>query len=173
MSMGGRIAEELEFNEITSGAKSDIEHATKFARSMVCEWGMSDKLGPLAFGEEENEVFLGREFASGRGTSPRRRRSRSTPRCARSSPSMYSRPSSSDREQAGAGSHRRRAARVGNAGRGRSGRPAPGSGAEQEQASAGAEAGRDPPARGEGEVEDPRRPGRAHGPVPKTEAGKA
>src|SRR6267378_4061059 len=63
MAMGGRIAEELEFNEITSGAKSDIEHATKFARSMVCEWGMSDKLGPLAFGEEENEVFLGREFA--------------------------------------------------------------------------------------------------------------
>jgi len=63
MSMGGRIAEELEFNEITSGAKSDIEHATKFARSMVCEWGMSDKLGPLAFGEEDTEVFLGREFA--------------------------------------------------------------------------------------------------------------
>jgi cell division protease FtsH len=63
MSMGGRIAEELEFNEITSGAKSDIEHATKFARSMVCEWGMSEKLGPLAFGEEEGEVFLGREFA--------------------------------------------------------------------------------------------------------------
>jgi cell division protease FtsH len=62
MSMGGRIAEELEFNEITSGAKSDIDHATKFARSMVCEWGMSEKLGPLAFGEEEGEVFLGREF---------------------------------------------------------------------------------------------------------------
>jgi cell division protease FtsH len=62
MAMGGRIAEELEFNEITSGAKSDIEHATKFARSMVCEWGMSDKLGPLAFGEEDGEVFLGREF---------------------------------------------------------------------------------------------------------------
>ena len=63
MAMGGRIAEELEFNEITSGAKSDIEHATKFARMMVCEWGMSEKLGPLAFGEEEGEVFLGREFA--------------------------------------------------------------------------------------------------------------
>src|SRR3989440_1874883 len=62
MSMGGRIAEELEFNDITSGAKSDIDHATKFARSMVCEWGMSEKLGPLAFGEEEGEVFLGREF---------------------------------------------------------------------------------------------------------------
>ena len=62
MAMGGRIAEELEFHEITSGAKSDIDHATQFARSMVCEWGMSDKLGPLAFGEEQGEVFLGREF---------------------------------------------------------------------------------------------------------------
>ncbi len=62
MAMGGRIAEELEFNEITSGAKSDIDNATAFARSMVCEWGMSDKLGPLAFGEEQGEVFLGREF---------------------------------------------------------------------------------------------------------------
>jgi cell division protease FtsH len=62
MAMGGRIAEELEFNEITSGAKSDIDHATNFARSMVCEWGMSEKLGPLSFGEEHGEVFLGREF---------------------------------------------------------------------------------------------------------------
>jgi len=62
MSMGGRIAEELQFNEITSGAKSDIDHATAFARSMVCEWGMSEKLGPLAFGEDQQEVFLGREF---------------------------------------------------------------------------------------------------------------
>jgi cell division protease FtsH len=64
MAMGGRIAEELQFDEITSGAKSDIDHATKFARSMVCEWGMSEKLGPLSFGEEEGEVFLGREFGS-------------------------------------------------------------------------------------------------------------
>src|SRR5947209_4694035 len=62
MAMGGRIAEELQFNEITSGAKSDIEHATAFARSMVCEWGMSEKLGPLSFGEEQGEVFLGREL---------------------------------------------------------------------------------------------------------------
>ena len=62
MAMGGRIAEELEFHEITSGAKSDIDNATAFARSMVCEWGMSEKLGPLAFGEEQGEVFLGREF---------------------------------------------------------------------------------------------------------------
>jgi cell division protease FtsH len=62
MAMGGRIAEELQFNEITSGAKSDIDHATAFARSMVCEWGMSEKLGPLAFGEDQQEVFLGREL---------------------------------------------------------------------------------------------------------------
>ncbi|HEX9573657.1 MAG TPA: ATP-dependent zinc metalloprotease FtsH [Myxococcales bacterium] len=62
MAMGGRIAEELQFNEITSGAKSDIDHATQFARSMVCEWGMSEKLGPLALGEEQQEVFLGREL---------------------------------------------------------------------------------------------------------------
>jgi cell division protease FtsH len=62
MAMGGRIAEELQFGEITSGAKSDIDHATQFARSMVCEWGMSEKLGPLAFGEDQQEVFLGREF---------------------------------------------------------------------------------------------------------------
>jgi len=95
MSMGGRIAEELEFNEITSGAKSDIEHATKFARSMVCEWGMSDKLGPLAFGEEENECSSAASSPSGRGTSRRRRPSRSTLRCARSSPSSTRGPSSS------------------------------------------------------------------------------
>jgi len=62
MAMGGRIAEDLQFNEITSGAKSDIEHATQFARSMVCEWGMSAKLGPLSFGEEQGEMFLGREM---------------------------------------------------------------------------------------------------------------
>ncbi|MFL5428123.1 MAG: ATP-dependent zinc metalloprotease FtsH, partial [Myxococcales bacterium] len=61
MAMGGRLAEEIQFNEITSGAKSDIDHATQFARSMVCEWGMSEKLGPLAFYEEQGEVFLGRD----------------------------------------------------------------------------------------------------------------
>src|SRR5207248_3125749 len=57
------LAEEIEFNEITSGAKSDIDHATQFARSMVCEWGMSEKLGPLAYYEEQGEVFLGREVS--------------------------------------------------------------------------------------------------------------
>jgi cell division protease FtsH len=64
MAMGGRIAEELIFDEMSSGAASDIEHATGVARAMVCRWGMSQKLGPLAFGNREGEVFLGRDFAT-------------------------------------------------------------------------------------------------------------
>jgi cell division protease FtsH len=61
--MGGRIAEEITFSERTTGAGNDIERATDMARRMVCEWGMSDKMGPLAFGRKEGEVFLGREMA--------------------------------------------------------------------------------------------------------------
>ncbi len=61
MLMGGRIAEELVVNEISSGAANDIERATEMAHSMVCEWGMS-QLGPLAFGKGEGEIFLGREM---------------------------------------------------------------------------------------------------------------
>ncbi|HYR56707.1 MAG TPA: ATP-dependent zinc metalloprotease FtsH, partial [Myxococcaceae bacterium] len=64
MAMGGRIAEELVFDEMSSGAASDIEHATNLARAMVCRWGMSQKLGPLAFGNRDGEVFLGRDFAT-------------------------------------------------------------------------------------------------------------
>jgi cell division protease FtsH len=60
--MGGRLAEELTFNERSTGAGNDIERATELARAMVCEWGMSDKMGPLAFGKKEGEVFLGREM---------------------------------------------------------------------------------------------------------------
>jgi cell division protease FtsH len=60
--MGGRVAEELTQNEITTGAGNDIERATDLARRMVCEWGMSE-LGPLAYGAKEEPVFLGREFA--------------------------------------------------------------------------------------------------------------
>jgi cell division protease FtsH len=60
--LGGRVAEEVSFNSITSGASNDIERATSIARRMVCEWGMSDKLGPLAFGEKEGEIFLGRDM---------------------------------------------------------------------------------------------------------------
>ncbi len=60
--LGGRVAEEIIFSSITSGASNDIERATAIARKMVCEWGMSEKLGPLAFGEKEGEVFLGRDM---------------------------------------------------------------------------------------------------------------
>jgi cell division protease FtsH len=64
MSLGGRIAEELVFGEISSGAASDIEHVTSLSRAMVMRWGMSEKLGPLAFGQRDGEVFLGRDFAA-------------------------------------------------------------------------------------------------------------
>jgi cell division protease FtsH len=60
--MGGRIAEEATFGQITTGAQNDIEQATEMARKMVCEWGMSDALGPLAYGKKEEAIFLGKEF---------------------------------------------------------------------------------------------------------------
>ncbi|MBK7632652.1 MAG: ATP-dependent zinc metalloprotease FtsH [Ignavibacteriales bacterium] len=61
-ALGGRAAEKLVFNHYTTGAGNDIEKATNIARKMVCEWGMSDKLGPLAYGAKEEEIFLGREI---------------------------------------------------------------------------------------------------------------
>ncbi|MDP1770011.1 MAG: ATP-dependent metallopeptidase FtsH/Yme1/Tma family protein [Nitrospira sp.] len=64
--MGGRVAEELVLKHITTGAGNDLERATDLARKMVCEWGMSEKLGPLTFGKKEEEVFLGRELGSRR-----------------------------------------------------------------------------------------------------------
>jgi cell division protease FtsH len=63
--MGGRIAEELFLNQMSTGAGNDIERATDMARKMVCEWGMSD-LGPLTFGKKEEQIFLGREIAQHR-----------------------------------------------------------------------------------------------------------
>ncbi len=61
--LGGRIAEEIILSSITSGASNDLERATAIARKMVCEWGMSEKLGPLTFGEKEGgEIFLGRDM---------------------------------------------------------------------------------------------------------------
>src|SRR6187455_1627959 len=59
--MGGRIAEDLAFKAISTGASNDIEQATEMARRMVCEWGMS-ALGPLAYGKKDQEIFLGKEF---------------------------------------------------------------------------------------------------------------
>ena len=61
--MGGRVAEEIVLNEKTTGAANDIERATSIARRMVCEWGMSERLGPLTFGKREEHIFLGREIA--------------------------------------------------------------------------------------------------------------
>ena len=63
--MGGRAAEEIFLNHITTGAGNDIERATEIARQMVCEWGMSS-LGPLTFGRKEEAIFLGREIAQHR-----------------------------------------------------------------------------------------------------------
>ena len=66
MALGGRVAEEVVFNEITTGAQDDIKRATRLARAMVCELGMSQRLGPIAYGENEESVFLGREMTSRR-----------------------------------------------------------------------------------------------------------
>jgi cell division protease FtsH len=60
--LGGRIAEEMTFGQITTGAQNDIEQATEMARKMVCEWGMSADLGPLTYGKKEEAIFLGKEF---------------------------------------------------------------------------------------------------------------
>jgi len=61
--LGGRIAEEITIGSITTGAGNDLERATDLARRMVCEWGMSDAMGPLTFGKKEEQIFLGREIA--------------------------------------------------------------------------------------------------------------
>ena len=61
--LGGRAAEEIVLNQLTTGAGDDLEKATEMARKMVCEWGMSDKMGPLTFGKGEEHIFLGREVS--------------------------------------------------------------------------------------------------------------
>ena len=62
--LGGRAAEELILKDFTTGSGNDIERATNIARKMVCEWGMSDEMGPLSYGKKEEQIFLGREFAT-------------------------------------------------------------------------------------------------------------
>ena len=64
--MGGRVAEELALHQMTTGASNDIERATQLARNMVCRYGMSEALGPLSFGKQEEQIFLGREIAQHR-----------------------------------------------------------------------------------------------------------
>ncbi len=68
--LGGRVAEEMVFRDITTGAHNDLERATKVARQMVTEYGMSDKLGPLTLGQKQDQVFLGRDFAAHPDYSP-------------------------------------------------------------------------------------------------------
>src|SRR5260370_2128420 len=66
VKMGGRVAEEIVFGDVTNGAAGDIKMATAMARKMVCEWGMSEKLGMVEYGEHEDYVFLGRELTRNR-----------------------------------------------------------------------------------------------------------
>ena len=68
-ALGGRAAERLIFKELTTGAGNDIERATELSRKMVCEWGMSDKLGPLTYGARDEEIFLGRQITRNRNYS--------------------------------------------------------------------------------------------------------
>jgi cell division protease FtsH len=69
--MGGRVAEKLVFDHMTTGAGNDIQQATELARKMVCNWGMSDKIGPLGFGRRQEHIFLGREIQQPRDYSER------------------------------------------------------------------------------------------------------
>ena len=64
--MGGRVSEEIHIGQLTTGAGNDIERASNMARKMVCEWGMSEKLGPITFGKKEEQIFLGREISQHR-----------------------------------------------------------------------------------------------------------
>src|ERR687893_716786 len=71
VAMGGRVAEELVFgrNKVTAGAASDIEQATKIARHMVTQWGMSDELGPVGYSENQQEIFLGHSVTQSKNVS--------------------------------------------------------------------------------------------------------
>ena len=69
VTMGGRVAEEMVFGDVTNGAMGDIRHATRIARKMVCEWGMSDNLGMIEYGDNNEHVFLARDMTSSRGYS--------------------------------------------------------------------------------------------------------
>lgn len=70
MLLGGRVAEEMIFHDVTTGAQDDLDRTTKIARQMVCEYGMSDKLGPLTLGQKQDQIFLGRDLASNPDYSP-------------------------------------------------------------------------------------------------------
>ena len=64
--MGGRVAEEITFNDISSGASNDLERVTQILRNMIMRWGMSPRLGPITFGEHQEQIFLGKQLGSER-----------------------------------------------------------------------------------------------------------
>jgi cell division protease FtsH len=70
--MGGRAAEKLVFDHFSTGASNDLEQATDWARRMICEYGMSDKLGPVSYGEKSGDVFLGRDMMTRRDFSEKK-----------------------------------------------------------------------------------------------------
>ena len=119
--LGGRIAEEITTGNITTGAGNDLERATDLARRMVCEWGMSEAMGPLTFGKKEEQIFLGREIAQHTDYSEDtalKIDARSEAHRRRSVRALHGAP---QRTQAAAAGHRRRAARA----RGARRRPGP------------------------------------------------
>ncbi len=69
IALGGRCAEKIVFNDVSSGAQSDLKEVTSLVEKMVSQWGMSDKVGPVNFGRGEEYPFLGRELALWRGAS--------------------------------------------------------------------------------------------------------
>ncbi len=110
--LGGRIAEELTTGNITTGAGNDLERATDLARKMVCEWGMSDAMGPLTFGKKEEQIFLGREIAQHQDYSEDTalRIDAEVKRFVMDA--LRARDPAAQRQQEGAPRHRRRAARA-------------------------------------------------------------
>jgi cell division protease FtsH len=70
VSMGGRVADKFIFNDLTSGASMDIRHATDIAKKMVCQWGMSEKMGPLNYIGREEHIFIGRDITRSEDYSP-------------------------------------------------------------------------------------------------------
>jgi cell division protease FtsH len=112
--MGGRVAEELTFGKenITSGASSDIVQATKLARAMVTEWGFSDELGQVAYGENQQEVFLGHSVAQQKNVSEATAQKIDS-EVRRLIDQAYERgPRDPDQEEEGVHRHRRGAARI-------------------------------------------------------------
>ena len=108
--LGGRIAEEITTGNITTGAGNDLERATDLARRMVCEWGMSEAMGPLTFGKKEEQIFLGREIAQHQDYSEDTalKIDGEVKRIVRRQ--VHALHRAADRAQAAAGRHRRRAA---------------------------------------------------------------